>query len=133
MMRSQGAEVGDSVAGAAGEPLDLECLVTGGNPPARLHWFVGSRRLEGSGEVENREARTVTSRLSVTATKEDADEDVRCVVEHSALTEEMEAVARLEIQCEFVLDNFESSLRIETWAVSGYTFYPLIHFQFRPR
>ena len=103
MMRSQGAEVGSSVAGAAGGPLELECTVTGCNPPPRLHWFVGSLRVEGSQGVENREARTVTSRLSVTAIKEDAGENVRCVVEHSALTEEMEAVVRLEIQCEFVL------------------------------
>ena len=103
MMRSQGAMVGASGAGAAGEPLEVECSVTGGNPPPRIHWFVGSRRVEGSQEVESREARTVTSRLSVTAAKEDAGESVRCVVEHSALTEEMEAVARLEIQCEFVL------------------------------
>ena len=110
-MRSRGEEVGVSVSGAAGEPLEVECTVMGGNPPPRLHWFVGSRRVEGSQEVENREARTVTSRLSVTATKEEAGDDVRCVVEHSALNEEMEAVARLEIQCEFVLNLSPRSLK----------------------
>ena len=103
MMSSRGEEVGASVSGAAGEPLEVECSVAGGNPPPRLHWFVGSRRVEGSQEVENREARSVTSRLSVTAAKEEAGDDVRCVVEHSALSEEMEAVARLEIQCELIL------------------------------
>ena len=103
MMRSRGEEVGPSVAGAAGQPLDLECLVTGGNPPARIHWAVGARRVDTSQETENREARTVSSRLSVTARKEEDGENVRCVVEHSALTTEMEAVARLEIQCKFIL------------------------------
>ena len=40
------------------------------------------------------------SRLRFTATRQHEAEQVRCVVEHSALATNMEAAARLDIQCE---------------------------------
>ena len=101
MMREQGdaSSLESMLTGVAGDNLDLECVVSGGNPPARIHWYVGNRRLEGAQEIEDQESRSVTSRISFTARKEYEQEQVRCSVEHSALTSEMEAMSRLDIQC----------------------------------
>jgi len=66
MMREQGEEspLESKVTGVEGDNLDLECFVSGGNPPPRLHWFVGERRLEGAQEIEDQESHTVISRIS---------------------------------------------------------------------
>ena len=42
--------VGDSGSGnvvaRAGEEVDLECAVSGGNPPSLIKWFAGDRVIE---------------------------------------------------------------------------------------
>ena len=87
------------MTGIAGDELDLECVVTGGNPPPRLHWYVGSQRMEDAMEMEDTESRTVVSRLSFRPAKDHEGEHVKCIVEHSALTQDMETSATLDIQC----------------------------------
>ena len=34
-----------SVTASAGEEVELECIVSGGNPPAKISWFVGSKTI----------------------------------------------------------------------------------------
>ena len=103
MRRQEEATPVESVlAATAGDNIDLECFTAGGNPPPRIHWFVGSRRLEGGKELEDQEARSMVSRISLTARKADAGKNVKCVVEHSALKTEMESTSSLDIQCKCV-------------------------------
>ena len=103
MRRQEEANPVESVlATTAGDNIDLECVAAGGNPPPRIHWFVGSRRLEGGKELEDQEARSMVSRISLTARKADAGKNVKCVVEHSALKTEMESTSSLDIQCKCV-------------------------------
>ena len=33
------------VTASAGEEIELECIVSGGNPPAKISWFVGSKTI----------------------------------------------------------------------------------------
>ena len=51
-------------------------------------------------EMEDTESRTVVSRLSFRPSKEHEGDQVKCIVEHSALTLDMETSATLDIQCE---------------------------------
>ena len=30
---------------SAGEEMELECIVSGGNPPAKISWFVGAKAI----------------------------------------------------------------------------------------
>ncbi len=118
--------VGDEDEGAssntvasAGEDVELECAVSGGNPPARVRWFAGRAAPAGggreilSGHVQtNRKedgARTFesVSRLTLPVSKSDDGAEVRCVAEHPALSsvedeEEgtMEDTTLLSIHCE---------------------------------
>jgi len=92
----EAAQVEAVLPGAAGEVLELECAAAGGSPQPSLHWWVGDRRLEAA-EVTELRGETV-SRLRFTATRQHEAEQVRCVVEHSALATNMEAAARLDIQ-----------------------------------
>jgi len=113
MMRRQeeATPVESVLAATTGDNIDLECVAAGGNPPPRIHWFVGSRRLEGGKELEDQEARSMVSRISLTARKADAGKNVKCVVEHSALKTEMESTSSLDIQYapEVSLDQSEVS------------------------
>ena len=87
------------LTGKAGQDIALQCIVEGGNPLPKMHWFIGGTEIEGSLESENQEEQTVTSTISILVKKEDQDKIVRCVVEHEALQVEMEAATELDIQC----------------------------------
>ena len=34
-----------TVTASAGEEVELECIVSGGNPPAKISWLVGSKAI----------------------------------------------------------------------------------------
>ena len=34
-----------TVTASAGEEVELECIVSGGNPPAKISWLVGSKTI----------------------------------------------------------------------------------------
>jgi len=86
------------LTGIAGEDVALQCIVKGGNPPPKLHWYVGETEVEGGLESENQEDQTVTSTIHIPVKKEDQQKIIRCVVEHEALQTEMEAATELDIQ-----------------------------------
>jgi len=110
--------VGDSGSGAvvarAGEEVELECAVSGGNPPSLIKWFAGDRQIESGHRQDNRrsspEARTwvSVSRLVLPVSKEDDGAKVRCVAHHPTLPEKpLSAVAALAI-------HYPPSVRIES-------------------
>ena len=113
----EGSSSSNTVA-SAGEDVELECAVSGGNPPARVRWFAGRDPAGGGREIlfghvqTNRKedgARTFesVSRLTLPVSKSDDGAEVRCVAEHPALSsvedeEEgtMEDTTLLSIHCE---------------------------------
>lgn len=86
------------LTGIAGKEVALQCIVVGGNPPPKLHWYVGETEVQGGLESENQEESSVTSTLYIPVKKEDQQKVVRCVVEHEALQTEMEAATKLDVQ-----------------------------------
>lgn len=86
------------LTGIAGKDVGVECIVEGGNPPPKLHWYLDATEIEGGLESENQEKQTVTSIIHIPVRKEDQQKIIRCVVEHEALQTEMEAATELDIQ-----------------------------------
>jgi hypothetical protein len=101
-----GHDSGPQLVASAGEEIELECIVTGGNPPAKISWFIESNLiLDGHTQENDRastEARTWTSisRLSLPVNKADNGQVVRCTAEHPTLESPMMARTLLSIQCE---------------------------------
>ncbi len=97
------------VVATAGEEVQLECIVTGGNPPAKIAWFVGSKAVRDGHAQENDRAspsaRTWTSisRLTLPVSKADNGQEVRCSAEHPTLDGPMRAAAQLSIHCTYSL------------------------------
>ncbi len=101
-IRQVGDEVGarganaNVTAASAGEDVELECVVEGGNPAARVRWFSVPPGGRSAAEIpsghtqrndRNEEARTFTSvsRLVLPVSKSDNGAAVRCEAEHPAL------------------------------------------------
>jgi len=42
------------ITAAAGEDLELECIATGANPPAKLKWFAGKEEITSGREIEKK-------------------------------------------------------------------------------
>ena len=90
---------------SAGEEVELECIVSGGNPPAAIKWFTGDKEIESGHRQENSraspEARTwvSVSRLTLPVSKLDNGAVVRCVAAHLTLQEPLTANASLTIHC----------------------------------
>ncbi|XP_029109199.1 cell adhesion molecule 3 isoform X2 [Scleropages formosus] len=72
-----------------GETVTLTCTTTRSKPPANIHWFRGSEKLEDMPDLveEDPEDRTfqVSSKLELQVTQADNDAPVACVVEHPSL------------------------------------------------
>ena len=85
-----------SLTGVAGENITIKCVVKGGKPAPRIHWYLEDLEIEGNLESDSE---TVKSIIQIPVTKEDQQKTVRCVVDHEALTKEMEASIQLNIQC----------------------------------
>ena len=103
------------VVASAGEDLDLECITTGGNPPADMKWFMGDQEIHtGHTQEDTRPSishnqnalvptkpRTWTSisRLMLPISKGDNGATVRCVAQHPALEKPLEEKTFLTIHC----------------------------------
>lgn len=79
------------ITAAAGEDLELECIATGANPPAKLKWFMGNEEIASGHSQENKRptenSRTwiSLSRLVLPVSRDDNGATVRCEAEHPAL------------------------------------------------
>ena len=100
-LRSEAGPVKEVVSGVAGEEVEVECVVEGGNPSPNLHWYLGRRRLGADTVMEDQRQGSVSSRLVLRVEKENSGQPLRCVVEHSALQTDMEASALLDIHCKW--------------------------------
>ena len=106
------------VVASAGEDLDLECITTGGNPPAKMKWYTGDQEIHtGHTQEDTRPSmlpnehtaspgkpRTWTSisRLMLPVSKGDNGATVRCVAQHPALQKPLEQKTFLTIHCKFI-------------------------------
>ena len=117
-----------STTASAGEDVELECVVQGGNPPSRaryrkkrflsglldidlkqsisfLRWLAGDQEIETGHSQENskgsNDARTWTSvsRLTLPVSKADNGVVVRCLAEHPTLEMPLSAKTELVIHC----------------------------------
>ena len=111
------------VVASAGEDLELECITTGGNPPAKMKWYMGDQEIhtghtqedsrpsllnEENNIISQSKARTWTSisRLMLPVSKSDNGATVRCVAQHPALDKPLEQKTFLTIHCKF--SNFDA-------------------------
>ena len=85
-----------SLTGVAGENITVKCVVKGGKPAPRIHWYLEDLEIEGNLESDSE---TVKSIIQIPVKKEDQQKTVRCVVDHEALTKEMEASIQLNVHC----------------------------------
>eukprot|EP00095_Tigriopus_kingsejongensis_P003892 maker-scaffold597_size128559-snap-gene-0.8 protein:Tk03892 transcript:maker-scaffold597_size128559-snap-gene-0.8-mRNA-1 annotation:"hypothetical protein DAPPUDRAFT_54063" len=94
---------GREVIASAGEELELECVVSGGNPPAQIRWF--SHKLEiltGHTQENSRispQARTwiSVSRLTLPVSKSDNGAIIKCLAEHPTLEVSLSAQTAITI------------------------------------
>ncbi|XP_063063395.1 cell adhesion molecule 1b isoform X3 [Engraulis encrasicolus] len=82
-----------------GNETELSCMAMGSKPPASITWMKGDQELQGESTVEETYDRmyTVTSRLTLTVSKEDDGVPVICVINHPAVKDLM-AQKYLEVQ-----------------------------------
>ena len=107
------------VVASAGEDLELECITTGGNPPAKMKWYMGDQEIhtghtqedsrpsllnQDNNIISQSKARTWTSisRLMLPVSKSDNGATVRCVAQHPALDKPLEQKTFLTIHCKFL-------------------------------
>ena len=98
------------ITAAAGEDLELECIATGANPPAKLKWYMGNEEIASGHSQENKRptenARTwiSLSRLVLPVSRDDNGATVRCEADHPALLEEastLKTESKLTIHCKY--------------------------------
>ena len=102
-------KVGDAaqeIIAAAGEDLELECIATGANPPAKLIWMANGKEItSGHAQDDKRQGegndRTWTSfsQLTLPVSKEDNGATISCVATHPALDEPLSTEKPLTIHC----------------------------------
>ncbi|XP_036391941.1 cell adhesion molecule 1b isoform X2 [Megalops cyprinoides] len=82
-----------------GNETEITCTTMGGKPASSIRWMKGDEELEGELTVEETYDRmyTVTSRLTLTVTKEDDGIPVVCIVDHPAV-KDFQAQKYLEVQ-----------------------------------
>lgn len=96
---------GPDITAKAGEEIDLECVVTGGNPPAKLRWFARDVEIQSGHHQEDlrnaADDRTwvSVSRLTLPVSKADNGAAIRCVADHLTLQEPIAARTTLTIHC----------------------------------
>ncbi len=121
--------VGDAtqdIIAAAGEDLELECIATGANPPAKLAWLTNGQEIT-SGHVQedkrqgadNQRTWTSFSRLTLPVSKEDNGASISCVATHPALDESLSTKKPLTIHCKYnknkekCIDSFKVSTTVK--------------------
>ena len=106
-------KIGDAstdIIAAAGEDLELECIATGANPPAKLMWYMDDEMISSGHSQEdtrqensNNQQRTWSSisRLTLPVSKDDNDAQISCVATHPALEddESLSTLKPLTIHC----------------------------------
>ncbi|TRY72566.1 hypothetical protein TCAL_06514 [Tigriopus californicus] len=109
---------GAEVIASAGEELELECIVSGGNPPAQIHWFAHNKEILSGHTQENSrispEARTwiSVSRLTLPVSKSDNGAIIKCLAEHPTLEASLAAQTAITI-------HYPPSVSIETSSLSN--------------
>ncbi|XP_069470606.1 cell adhesion molecule 1 isoform X2 [Ambystoma mexicanum] len=70
-----------------GEEIELNCTAMGGKPAADIRWLKGNKILEGESFTQQMEEKmsVVTSRVSLTVSREDDGVPVVCLVDHPAV------------------------------------------------
>ncbi len=104
-LRRIGADGVNQTAASAGEDVELECVVEGGNPASRVRWFARDQELSAGHIQENiRQKRTwrSVSRLTLPVSKADNGAVVTCAAEHPALKAPLTAKTTLTIHCEYL-------------------------------
>ena len=100
---------GQEVIASAGEEIELECIVSGGNPPAKLRWFAGEQELQSGHTQEdtrptpNSRTWMSVSRLTLPVSKDDNGATIRCLAEHPTLESAMSTKTQLTIHCKLQL------------------------------
>ncbi|XP_048836448.1 cell adhesion molecule 1b isoform X6 [Brienomyrus brachyistius] len=82
-----------------GNETELSCTTMGSKPAASIRWMKGPEELQGETMVEETYDHmfTVTSRLSLTVTREDDGVPIICIVDHPAV-KDLQAQTYLEVQ-----------------------------------
>ncbi|XP_048839847.1 cell adhesion molecule 1a isoform X2 [Brienomyrus brachyistius] len=82
-----------------GNETEIICTAMGSKPASTIRWMKGDKELQGKSEVELTYDKmfTVTSRLTLTVTKEDDGVPVVCIVDHPAV-KDFQAQKYLEVQ-----------------------------------
>ena len=87
----------------SGAGVEVECAVSGGNPPPGVQWYLrGQRWEEGDRVIEQLDQTSglTVSSVRLPVSRLDNGKEVRCEVIHEALTTIMEVSTTLDIQCE---------------------------------
>ena len=96
---------GQEVIASAGEEIELECIVSGGNPPAKLKWFAGEQELQSGHTQEDTRpspsSRTwmSVSRLTLPVSEDDNGATIRCSADHPTMETPMATKRQLTIHC----------------------------------
>uniref|UniRef100_A0A0K2V225 Ig-like domain-containing protein n=2 Tax=Lepeophtheirus salmonis TaxID=72036 RepID=A0A0K2V225_LEPSM len=91
------------IIASAGEDVELECISTGGNPPAQVKWFLDDQEIAFGHAQDNRksskESRTwiSVSKLTLPVNKEDNGAQLVCMAEHPALDKPIQAKTKMTI------------------------------------
>ena len=102
-------KIGDSagnITASEGEEIELECVVSGGNPPAKIKWFSHNREIiSGHRQEDERLTSNETriwrsvSRLTFPVKRSDDNSAIRCEALHPTLAEPMSSTAALSVHC----------------------------------
>ncbi|XP_069081044.1 cell adhesion molecule 1 isoform X4 [Pleurodeles waltl] len=82
-----------------GEEIELNCTAMGGKPAADIRWLKGNKELKGESFVKPMEEKMslVTSRVSLTVSREDDGVPVVCLVDHPAV-QDLQIQQKLSVQ-----------------------------------
>ncbi|KAF7648557.1 hypothetical protein LDENG_00154920 [Lucifuga dentata] len=85
-----------------GNETEMTCTAMSSKPAASIKWMKGDKELPGKPKVELSYDKmyTVTSRLTLTVSKEDDGVPVVCIVDHPAV-KDFQAQKYLEVQCKY--------------------------------
>ena len=115
---------------SAGEDLELECIVSGGNPPAKLQWYLGNQLIQSGHTQEDtrsaKDSRTWNSisRLTLPVNKQDNGQSLKCTASHPTLNIPLEKHTSLIIHCKLLL--FPGTKSISARHKTNVNFYNLI-------
>ncbi|XP_078538000.1 cell adhesion molecule 1 isoform X6 [Lissotriton helveticus] len=82
-----------------GEEIELNCTAMGGKPAADIRWLKGNKELKGESFIRPMEEKMslVTSRVSLTVSREDDGVAVVCLVDHPAV-QDLQIQQKLSVQ-----------------------------------